>query len=33
MKLDHKASALVIVGGWNSRIFTPHMDKKVPFSW
>ncbi len=31
MKLDHSASALVIVGGWNSRIFTPLWIKKYLF--
>ena len=31
MKLDHSSSALVIVGGWNSRIFTPPWIKKYLF--
>ncbi|MDE0638376.1 MAG: hypothetical protein OXI43_21245 [Candidatus Poribacteria bacterium] len=31
MKLDHTTSALVIVGGWNSRIFTPPWIKKYLF--
>lgn len=31
MKLDHTASTLVIVGGWNSRIFTPPWIKKYLF--
>lgn len=31
MKLKKSANALVIVGGWNSRIFTPHWIKKYLF--
>lgn len=31
MKLDHTASALIIVGAWNSRIFTPSWIKKYLF--
>ncbi len=31
MKFDHSSSALVIVGGWNSCIFTPSWIKKYLF--